>query len=167
MLQLFEYIKGIFAFDPNSPLLFTHFQFWAFFAIVFALFSLLQSKTLLRNAYLFFVSLLFYYKTSGLFVGLLLLVTVSDFFIAQGIYHFRDRSLVMKRLLLCLSVIIDLGILCYFKYAYFFADVVNQLFGTSFEVTNIAAEWANGIVGSNFFSVDRIILPVGISFYTF
>lgn len=167
MLQLFEYIKGIFAFDPNSPLLFTHFQFWAFFAIVFALFSLLQSKTLLRNAYLFFVSLLFYYKTSGLFVGLLLLVTVSDFFIAQGIYHFRDRSLAMKRLLLCLSVIIDLGILCYFKYAYFFADVVNQLFGTSFEVTNIAAEWANGIVGSNFFSVDRIILPVGISFYTF
>lgn len=167
MLQLFEYIKGIFAFDPNSPLLFTHFQFWAFFAIVFALFSLLQSKTLLRNAYLFFVSLLFYYKTSGLFVGLLLLVTVSDFFIAQGIYHFRDRSLVMKRLLLCLSVIIDLGILCYFKYAYFFADVVNQLFGTSFEVINIAAEWANGIVGSNFFSVDRIILPVGISFYTF
>lgn len=167
MLQLFEYIKGIFAFDPNSPLLFTHFQFWAFFAIVFALFSLLQSKTLLRNAYLFFVSLLFYYKTSGLFVGLLLLVTVSDFFIAQGIYHFRDRSLVMKRLLLCLSVIIDLGILCYFKYAYFFADVVNQLFGTSFEVTNLAAEWANGIVGSNFFSVDRIILPVGISFYTF
>ena len=167
MLQLFEYIKGIFAFDPNSPLLFTHFQFWAFFAIVFALFSLLQSKTLLRNAYLFFVSLLFYYKTSGLFVGLLLLVTVSDFFIAQGIYHFRDRSLVMKRLLLCLSVIIDLGILCYFKYAYFFADVINQLFGTSFEVTNLAAEWANGIVGSNFFSVDRIILPVGISFYTF
>lgn len=167
MLQLFEYIKGIFAFDPNSPLLFTHFQFWAFFAIVFALFSLLQSKTLLRNAYLFFVSLLFYYKTSGLFVGLLLLVTVSDFFIAQGIYHFRDRSLVMKRLLLCLSVIIDLGILCYFKYAYFFADVVNQLFGTSFEVTNLAAEWVNGIVGSNFFSVDRIILPVGISFYTF
>ena len=167
MLQLFEYIKGIFAFDPNSPLLFTHFQFWAFFAIVFALFALFQSRTLLRNAYLFFVSLLFYYKTSGLFVGLLLLVTVSDFFIAQGIYHFRDRSLVMKRLLLCLSVIIDLGILCYFKYAYFFADVVNQLFGTSFEVTNIAAEWANGIVGSNFFSVDRIILPVGISFYTF
>ena len=167
MLQLFEYIKGIFAFDPNSPLLFTHFQFWAFFAIVFALFALFQSRTLLRNAYLFFVSLLFYYKTSGLFVGLLVFVTISDFFIARGIYHFRDRSLVVKRLLLCLSVIIDLGILCYFKYAYFFADVVNQLFGTSFEVSNIAAAWANDMTGSNFFSIDRIILPVGISFYTF
>lgn len=167
MLQLFEYIKGIFAFDPNSPLLFTHFQFWAFFAIVFALFALFQSRTLLRNAYLFFVSLLFYYKTSGLFVGLLVFVTISDFFIARGIYHFSDRSLVVKRLLLCLSVIIDLGILCYFKYAYFFADVVNQLFGTSLEVSNIAAAWANDMTGSNFFSIDRIILPVGISFYTF
>ena len=167
MLQLFEYIKGIFAFDPNSPLLFTHFQFWAFFAIVFALFALFQSRTLLRNAYLFFVSLLFYYKTSGLFVGLLVFVTISDFFIARGIYHFCDRSLVVKRLLLCLSVIIDLGILCYFKYAYFFADVVNQLFGTSLEVSNITAAWANDMTGSNFFSIDRIILPVGISFYTF
>ena len=167
MLQLFNYLKSIFAFDPNSPLLFTQFQFWAFFAIVFALFALFNSRTLLRNAYLLFFSLLFYYKTSGLFVGLLVLVTISDFFIAQGIYKCRQRSLLLKRALLCLSVIIDLGILCYFKYAYFFADVANQLFGTSIQVTNIAAAWGNQLLGSSFFSVDRIILPVGISFYTF
>lgn len=167
MLQLFKYIQSIFAFDPNSPLLFTQFQFWAFFAIVFALFALFKSKRLLRNSYLFFISLLFYYKTSGLFVGLLVLVTISDFFIAQGIYRWRDKDVLIKRSLLCLSVIIDLGILCYFKYSYFFANVVNQIFGTSFEVTNIAAEFGNSFAGSNFFSVDRIILPVGISFYTF
>lgn len=167
MLQLFKYIQSIFAFDPNSPLLFTQFQFWAFFAIVFALFALFKSKRLLRNTYLFFISLLFYYKTSGLFVGLLVLVTISDFFIAQGIYKWRDKDALIKRSLLCLSVFIDLGILCYFKYSYFFANVVNQIFGTSFEVTNVAAEFGNSIVGSNFFSVDRIILPVGISFYTF
>lgn len=167
MVQLFKYIGSIFSFDPNSPLLFTQFQFWAFFAIVFALFALFKSKRLLRNSYLFFISLLFYYKTSGLFVGLLVLVTISDFFIAQGIYKYRDKGELIKKALLCLSVFIDLGILCYFKYSYFFADVVNQLFGTSFEVTNVAAEFGNNIVGGNFFSVDRIILPVGISFYTF
>lgn len=167
MLQLFKYIESIFAFDPNSPLLFTQFQFWAFFAIVFALFALFKSKLLLRNSYLFFISLLFYYKTSGLFVGLLVLVTISDFFIAKGIYKYRDKSPLIKRCLLCLSVFIDLGILCYFKYAYFFADVVNQLLGTNLEVTNIAAVWCNDVIGSNFFSADRIILPVGISFYTF
>ena len=167
MLQLFKYIQSIFAFDPNSPLLFTQFQFWAFFAIVFALFALFKSKRLLRNTYLFFISLLFYYKTSGLFVGLLVLVTISAFFRAQGIYKWRDKDALIKRSLLCLSVFIDLGILCYFKYSYFFANVVNLIFGTSFEVTNVAAEFGNSIVGSNFFSVDRIILPVGISFYTF
>ncbi|MCF0180432.1 MAG: MBOAT family protein, partial [Bacteroidales bacterium] len=171
---------NIFAFDPNSPLLFTQFQFWAFFAIVFSLFALFKDRKLLRNSYLFFVSLLFYYKTSGLFVGLLILVTISDFLIAQGIYkvkwspesyekpHSQRKLQELKaKLLLCLSVFIDLGILCYFKYSYFFADVINQLLGTNLEVTNIAAEIANQATGSNFFSVDRIILPVGISFYTF
>lgn len=178
--QLFTYILNIFSFDPNSPLLFTQFQFWAFFAIVFAFFALFKDKRLLRNSYLFFVSLLFYYKTSGLFVGLLILVTISDFFIAKGIYKLKwspesfdkphsERPIqeLKAKLLLCLSVCIDLSILCYFKYSYFFADVFNQLFGTTIEVTNIAAEIANKATGSSFFSVDRIILPVGISFYTF
>ena len=178
--QLFTYILNIFSFDPNSPLLFTQFQFWAFFAIVFAFFALFKDKRLLRNSYLFFVSLLFYYKTSGLFVGLLILVTISDFFIAKGIYKLKwspesfdkphsERPVqeLKAKLLLCLSVCIDLSILCYFKYSYFFADVFNQLFGTNIEVTNIAAEIANKATGSSFFSVDRIILPVGISFYTF
>lgn len=178
--QLFTYILNIFSFDPNSPLLFTQFQFWAFFAIVFAFFALFKDKKLLRNSYLFFVSLLFYYKTSGLFVGLLILVTISDFFIAKGIYKLKwspesfdkphsERPIqeLKAKLLLCLSVCIDLSILCYFKYSYFFADVFNQLFGTTIEVTNTAAEIANKATGSSFFSVDRIILPVGISFYTF
>lgn len=168
MNLLIDYIRNIFAFNPDSPLLFTQFQFWAFFAIVFAGFSLTGNRQLLRNSYLFFVSLLFYYKTSGLFVGLLILVTISDFLIAQGIYRFKckDRQL-NARLLLILSVTIDLGILCYFKYSYFFADVINNLFGTNIEVTNVAAKLANAATGTNFWSVDRIILPVGISFYTF
>ena len=78
LLVLWHYIESVFSFDPNSPLLFTQFQFWAFFAIVFAVFALFRNKRLLRNTYLFFVSVLFYYKTSGLFFGLLLFVTCSD-----------------------------------------------------------------------------------------
>lgn len=164
---LWNYIRSVFAFNPESPLLFTQFQFWAFFAIVFAFFALFKQRNLLRNSYLFFVSLLFYYKTSGLFVGLLLLITLSDFFIAQRIYKHRDGAVWKRKALLALSIFIDLGILCYFKYSYFLADCVNKIFGTTFEVTNIAASMANGVVGHNFFSVDAIILPVGISFYTF
>lgn len=160
-----DYLKTVFSFNPNSPLLFTQFQFWAFFAIVFALFALFKNRRLLRNSYLFFISLLFYYKTSGLFVGLLILVTCTDFFIARGIAASQVQW--KRRLLLILSVCIDLSILCYFKYAYFFTDMVNSLFGTSFAVTNVAAEEANRLLGTPFFNVERIILPVGISFYTF
>ncbi len=162
---LIAYLQKVFSFDENSPLLFTQMHFWVFFLIVFAGFSLMGRRTLLRNAYLMAVSLLFYYKTSGLFVGLLLLVTCSDFFIAQRIY--RSTSEWRKRLWLTLSVTLDLGILYYFKYSYFFADIVGQIFGIELEVRNIAAEWFNAAAGSPVFSVDRIILPVGISFYTF
>ena len=191
-----DYILGIFAFDPHSPLLFTQFRFWAFLAVVFIGFAIVTGtfkrnhsgspmhlpgwRRLMRNGYLFLISLLFYYKTSGLFVGLLVLVTCTDFFIAQGIYHFRQNAInkagqdaakaprsSMALALLILSITIDLGILCYFKYSYFFADVVNQIFGTHYEVTNIMAKIGNHVVGSPFWSVDRIILPVGISFYTF
>ncbi len=162
---IIAYLQKVFSFDENSPLLFTQMQFWVFFCIVFAGFAFIGRRTLMRNAYLMAVSLLFYYKTSGLFVGLLLLVTCSDFLIAQRIY--ASRAQWRKRLWLTLSVTLDLGILCYFKYSYFFADIVGQIFGIELQVKNVAAEWFNAAAGSPVFSVDRIILPVGISFYTF
>ena len=162
---LINYLLDVFSFDENSPLLFTQMHFWVFFCIVFAGFAYMQKRAQMRNAYLMAVSLLFYYKTSGLFVGLLLLVTCSDFFIAQQIYACSERW--KKRLWLTLGVTLDLGILCYFKYSYFFADIIEQIFGIHFDVRNIAAEWFNAATGSPVFSVDRIILPVGISFYTF
>lgn len=162
---LIKYLLGVFSFNPNSPLLFTQFHFWAFFAIVFAFFALTRNRHLMRNCYLFFVSLLFYYKTSGLFVGLLVFVTCSDFMIAQAIDACSKRW--KRRAWLTLSVVVDLSILCYFKYAYFFTDVVNSILGTEFQVYNVMAEWGNGLLKGNVFSVDRIILPVGISFFTF
>ena len=165
MQKLIDYILSVFSFNPDSPLLFTQFHFWAFFAIVFAGFALAKKRRLLRNSYLFFVSLLFYYKTSGLFVGLLILVTCTDFFIAQAIYNNKIQW--KRRALLALSVTIDLGILCYFKYAYFFADMVHSIFGFEMTVSNVAASAGNSILGTDFFNVDKIILPVGISFYTF
>ena len=160
-----NYLLDVFSFDENSPLLFTQMHFWVFFCIIFAGFAIMQKRTLMRNAYLMAVSLLFYYKTSGLFVGLLLLVTCSDFFIAQRIYASHEKW--KKRLWLTLSVTLDMGILCYFKYSYFIADIIGQIFGIHIEVRNVAAEWFNVAAGSPVFSVDRIILPVGISFYTF
>ena len=166
----------IFAFDANSPLLFTQFYFWAFFALVFALFALImsgktaegKSRLHLRNIYLLFVSWFFYYKTSGLFLLILAFVTLSDWIIAGRIHkHLTGKAGPTAKILLALSVVIDLGLLAYFKYAYFFTNMINDLFGTGFRVFDIFAYIGNGFSEAGRFSVDTIVLPVGISFYIF
>lgn len=183
-----SFLHHIFAFDSDSPLLFTQFYFWAFFAIVYTGFALLtelpafgkrgsaagkrtqQSRTRLhlRNIYLLLVSWFFYYKTSGLFLLILAFVTISDWIIAKQIYRCKTSQKPMHaRLWLILSVGIDLGLLAYFKYAYFFTNMVNDMFGCQWEVFDIFAYVGNGFSSSGRFSVDSIILPVGISFYIF
>ncbi|GGX20637.1 MBOAT family O-acyltransferase [Aquimarina muelleri] len=155
----------IFSFSEDSPLIFTQANFWIFFAVIYFVYSILYSKKNLRSAYLFAISLLFYYKTSGLFVGILLFSTVNDFFLGKAIY--KSKSVLLQRSLVAVSVIINLGTLCYFKYAYFFTDSYNYLFQTNYEVVNYLAQWANTWGAVDYFTIDKIILPVGISFYTF
>ena len=165
-----DFIHHILAFDADSPLLFTQFYFWAFFALVFAVFALIMEgvpnrlgnkKLHLRNVYLLFVSWFFYYKTSGLFLLILAFITLSEWLIAAQAHKSK------KKIWLCLSVAIDLGLLAYFKYAYFFTNMINDLFGTGFRVFDIFAYIGNGFAEAGRFSVDTIILPVGISFYIF
>ena len=173
--------QHIFAFDADSPLLFTQFYFWGFFALVYALLALLlnvspkvfkgegdqrdRKKLHLRNVYLLFVSWFFYYKTSGLFLLILAFVTLSDWLIAQRIH--RSEVSLHRKLWLTLSVVIDLCILFYFKYAYFFTNVINDWFGAGFRVFDVFAYIGNGFSTAGRFSVDVIVLPVGISFYIF
>jgi D-alanyl-lipoteichoic acid acyltransferase DltB (MBOAT superfamily) len=160
-----DFLKNLFSFDKAHPLLFTQFYFWAFFAIVFAFFCLFKNKCLLRNTYLFFVSLFFYYKTSGLFTLILVFITLYNFFAGKWM-HSRKKNW-SRNLVLALSVIVNLSTLCYFKYAYFLTDVLNSLTGLQFRVFDVFSSIGNEITGDNRFSVDTILLPVGISFYTF
>ena len=145
-------------------MIFTQFFFWAFFAVVLFFYSLVYKNRGLRNAYLFFVSLFFYYKTSGLFVSILLFSTLSDFIIGQLIYSSKKK--LTKQLFVATSVFINLFILGYFKYAYFFTESFNEFFNTNYEIFNHFAQWTNDNVGTHF-EVNKILLPVGISFYTF
>ena len=177
-----DFWQHILGFNAESPLLFTQFYFWAFFALVYALFALLISlpfregsglglpnrRLHLRNVYLMFVSWFFYYKTSGLFLLILAFVTLSDWLIAKRIKSaITNNKSQIAKILLALSVTIDLGILFYFKYAYFFTNVINDWFGADFRVFDIFAYIGNGFSEAGRFDVDTIILPVGISFYTF
>lgn len=158
-------LQDIFAFSEDFPLIFTQANFWIFFAVAYFIFALVYKKIPLRNSYLFFISLFFYYKTSGLFIGLLIFSTLIDFTIGKSIY--KSNSQTKRYVLVTTSVLINLLVLCYFKYAYFFTDSFNMLFNTQYEVVNYLAQWGNSFADQTYFMVDKIILPVGISFYTF
>ena len=162
---LLDFVRNLFSFDQAHPLLFTQFYFWAFFAIVMTFLCVFRSKVLLRNAFIFFASLFFYYKTSGLFLILLGFVILYNY--TAGLWLAKDRSKGLKKAVVVLSVIVDLSLLCYYKYAYFLTDVVNNLCGTSFVVKDWFAAAGNAVAGSQAFSVDSIFLPVGISFFIF
>ena len=160
-----QFLRDLFSFDQAHPLLFTQFYFWAFFAIVLAFLSFFKNKVLMRNAFLFFVSLFFYYKTSGLFLMLLGFTIVYNYFAGRLLPHCKKAF--WRNVVVVTSVVVDLSLLCYYKYAYFITDVVNNLFGTSFVVKDWIATFGNSVVGSQAFSVDSIFLPVGISFFIF
>jgi len=157
-------IYEIFAFNEQKPLIFTQLDFWLFFIAVMILFSFTHKNYLIRSFYLTVVSLFFYFKTSGLYVLLLGLSLIVNYFLGKGIYVAPSDK--KKKLFIVLSVLFNVLTLAYFKYAYFFTDSFNALFQTDFKVVNQLAYWANGVVGEKYF-VEKIILPVGVSFFTF
>lgn len=96
---------------------------------------------------------------------LLLLFTIcSDYLWGQLIYKSNKKWL--RTGLLSISVILNLSLLCYFKYSYFFVESINQIAGTHFAFTNHFAQFSNSFFGSSF-RVDKLLLPVGVSFFTF
>lgn len=164
MEDVINYIKTIFSFIEGKPLLFTQLFFWGFFAVVLAIYSFVYKKIALRNLYLLLVSFFFYWKTSGVFLILLLFTICSDY--NWGRLIFKAKSNKEKRLYLTISICFNLILLGYFKYAYFFTESANQLFHTQFEFFNYFSQFTNSFLGTHF-SVDKLILPVGISFFTF
>ena len=132
MRDLISFLIDLFSFDKEHPLLFTQFNFWAFFLLVFAGFCLIQrscrkgrlagkdNKLTFRNGYLFIVSLFFYFKTSGLFVLLLVFSTFLGYYLGIWMDKQQERDGWRRKALMITGVAINLLVLFYFKYAYFF-----------------------------------------------
>ena len=162
--KFFEWLLSPFTNHLEHPMIFTEYPFWIFFLLVLIGYSFLYKKIKLRSIFLFIVSLYFYFKTSGFFFSILLFSTIIDFFIGKGIYHSKKEG--NAKIYLALSISINLLILVYFKYAYFFAESFNSIIGSQWHPINHFALLTNQISGSSF-RVDQILLPIGISFYTF
>ena len=157
-------ISEIFSYDPGKPFIFTTSAFWIFFLFVMLGYSLIYRKLFIRNFYLLLISLFFYYKSGGLFLFLLILVTVIDF--TCGLLIWKSRRKFLKRLIITISLLSNLGILAYFKYTGFLIQTLNDFLGTNIKVYDFLASFSNMHLGTTF-DINNIILPVGISFFTF
>lgn len=133
-------------YDPKAPMLFSSGLFWLIFLIFLPIYAFLKNNRLRMTVFVVAFSLYFYYKSSGLFFLMLIGTSVVDWSLSHAIAACRRRG--ARLLIMWLSIAVSLSILGYFKYANFFLWNWNQM------------------VRGNFQPLD-IVLPVGISFYTF
>lgn len=133
-------------------MLFNSIDFALFLPLVFGLYWFVFNKDLRRqNALLLVASYVFYGWWDWRFLGLILASSLLDFAIGLGLA--REDSVIRRRMLLLMSLSLNLGLLGFFKYFNFFADSLASAF-TLFGL-HVAPDRLN------------VILPVGISFYTF
>ena len=133
-------------------MLFNSIDFAIFLPIVFILYWFVVNKSLkLQNILIVVSSYIFYGWWDWRFLSLVLFSTLIDYFIGRGLLNQEDK--VKRKTLLWISIIVNLGFLGFFKYYNFFLD--NFVDAFSFFGRPISISSLN------------VILPVGISFYTF
>ncbi len=145
--EFWSRLGALLTYDPQSPMIFSSGLFLFLFAAFMLVYARLRRATTARLIYVVAFSLYFYYKSSGVYFLLLLFASVSDFILGQLIY--RSRAVWLRRLWVTMSVVINLGMLGYFKYTNLFVEISQSLFG------------------AGFLQFQNIFLPVGISFFVF
>ncbi|RKV83844.1 MAG: MBOAT family protein, partial [Bacteroidetes bacterium] len=108
---IINFIRELFSLQTRLPLLFTSFYFWAFFALVFSGIALFGSKVLLRNTFLMFCGLFFYFKTSGFFVLVLIFAILLNYLCAKAITVARTERGGKVRLII--GLVVNILLLCY------------------------------------------------------
>jgi alginate O-acetyltransferase complex protein AlgI len=132
--------------DPKEPLLF-HTGFFLFiFSIFLAAYSFVYKKNEWRNLVIIAFGFYFYYKASGVFLLLLILTISADYLFSMAME--RQASQAARKTILIISILFSLSFLLFFKYTNFFLENVGFLSGREFKPLDL-------------------ILPIGISFYTF
>lgn len=133
-------------------MLFNSIDFAIFLPLVFTIYWLIPtSKFRLQNLIIFLASYVFYGWWDWRFLSLIFFSSLVDFYLSRKIGNTEDET--KRKLLLISSLIVNLGLLGTFKYLNFFLEsftTAYSFFGVEFDYERI-----------------NIILPVGISFYTF
>lgn len=147
LYRILETIGDLLKYNPANPMIFSSGIFLFLFAGFAFFYSFMRKKPMLRMVYVSLFSVYFYYKTGGFYFLLLILVSITDFLI--GICLSKTNTRIYRRGLVALSVLINIGMLAYFKY------------------TNLFVQITNDIAGGDILQFQNIFLPVGISFFVF
>lgn len=150
--QIISFIEPYLVYDNKAPLLFNSGLFLVLFVAFYGLYIATQRHQTFRVVYVTLFSLFFYYKCSGWAVVLLLVSSVWDYFLGLALHDDEGappKSDAKRKFYLWCSIVGNLGLLAYFKYTNFFIDTVND------------------VAGRDVFAMQNIVLPAGISFYTF
>jgi alginate O-acetyltransferase complex protein AlgI len=99
-----------------------------------------------KNAVILIASIYFYSWGGPKFIFVILGTTLLDYFLVNAMHEQKTKA--AKTKFLILSLLLNVGLLAYFKYCNFFIDNINAVFGTDIK-------WI------------KVLLPIGISFYTF
>ncbi len=134
-------------------MVFNSLTFLVFFAVLLVAHHLPFLSWRAKKVNLLIASYIFYAAWNPPFILLLWASTIVDWFIARGIWASRDKSRAVRRSWLVISVAVNIGFIGFFKYGEFLLQNWQALM-QAFGVTWVAPEW-------------NIVLPVGISFYTF
>jgi alginate O-acetyltransferase complex protein AlgI len=133
-------------YNSKDPLLFNSAFFLIFMLLFFVTYQFIYKKTFLRTIVVTVFSLYFFYKACGWYVLCIVVAAVVDYNISNAIYTATKKG--KRKTLLIASIILNLGLLFFFKYTNFFIGTLNSLSIEKIEPLHL-------------------ILPIGISFYTF
>lgn len=146
MQQILQNLQSQLLYDPASPLLFNTGLFLLLFTAFLAVYQLLRGFPRVKMIAVILFSLYFYYKSSAECCFILLGVCVSDYIL--GLLLGKARPDWLRRAIVALNVIMNVGMLVYFKYFNLIIDTFNNFSTRHFDALDI-------------------ILPAGISFFTF
>lgn len=141
-----EKLINVLKYDINNPLLFNTGLFLLLFCGFLLIYQIIRRWRTAKFLFVIAFSLYFYYKSSAEYVFILLGVCVSDYILGRAIEKFKKDWL--RRTIVGLNVLINIGMLVYFKYFNLLYESFANLTGRDFDALNI-------------------ILPAGISFFTF
>ena len=145
-IDIINLFSSVFMFNRDEPMLFTSGMFWVLFLIFLPLYAMIKSRRKQMMLFVIAFSLFFFYKSSGWFFLLLVATSLFDWWVALFVDSSKNRF--QRRLALSISLVFSLGILLFFKYSNF-----------------VIWNW-NSLIHGNFQPLD-LIMPVGVSFYTF